>query len=118
MVVPHRPVLKVLKADGLQIFRQLQLEAALLRGDPTNSNWFVMNAALPSPAIVMGISGYVRMHGFFQFGKFVPILTMLVIWIASQTACTYGVWLLASVTVIIMAALILQLSMSSSILNL
>ena len=70
MVVLPRPVVRVLKADGLQIFRQLQLEAALLRGDPTNSNWFVMNAALPSSAIVMGISGYVRVNEFSYYESF------------------------------------------------
>lgn len=47
-------LLHVLKLPGIPIFKQLQLEEALLRAD--ERNWCLINAGT-DPAIVMGISG-------------------------------------------------------------
>ncbi|CAI5500123.1 unnamed protein product [Closterium sp. Naga37s-1] len=52
-----RAVVRVVRADGMDVEAQLRLEEKLLRSDPTNSNWFVFNADVAAPTIVMGISG-------------------------------------------------------------
>lgn len=49
-----KPRLNFLKLSQFPIFKQLQLEEALLRAD--QNNWFLLNTGT-SPAIVMGISG-------------------------------------------------------------
>ncbi|KAF8057738.1 hypothetical protein HT031_005922 [Scenedesmus sp. PABB004] len=54
---PTAPRVRLLRLAGLDILRQLQLEEALLRA--TGANWFLINDGVPSPAIVMGISGQV-----------------------------------------------------------
>lgn len=54
----RKPVLHVVRTQGLSILRQLQLEEALLRADPERRNWCVLNCGTPEPAVVMGISGY------------------------------------------------------------
>jgi len=53
----QKPPLNVVVLNGCSIFRQLQLEEALLRVD--TSNWCLLNTAV-EPAIVMGISGKVE----------------------------------------------------------
>ncbi|GJP38133.1 hypothetical protein CLOM_g22572 [Closterium sp. NIES-68] len=52
-----RAVVRVVRADGMGVEAQLRLEEKLLRSDPTGSNWFVFNADVAAPTIVMGISG-------------------------------------------------------------
>ncbi|CAI5483458.1 unnamed protein product [Closterium sp. Yama58-4] len=52
-----RATVRVVRADGMDVEAQLRLEEKLLRSDPTNSNWFVFNADVAAPTIVMGISG-------------------------------------------------------------
>lgn len=49
-----KPILHVLHLKNVPIFRQLQIEEALLRAN--NDNWFLYNEG-SLPAIVMGISG-------------------------------------------------------------
>ena len=46
----------LLRLRGYPILQQLRLEEALLRAD--KANWCIINDGTPSPAIVMGISGY------------------------------------------------------------
>ncbi len=46
---------KLLRLARYPIFKQLQLEQALLRC--TDSSWLLVNDGTPDPAIVMGISG-------------------------------------------------------------
>lgn len=52
-----KPPLNVVVLQGCSIFRQLQLEEALLRADA--QNWCLLNTAV-DPSIVMGISGKVE----------------------------------------------------------
>ena len=49
-----KPPLQLVRLKQWSIFRQLQLEEALLRAD--NRNWCLLNEGV-SPAIVMGVSG-------------------------------------------------------------
>lgn len=48
-------MLRVFRTRGLPIFRQLQLEEALLRAD--DGNWLLLNDGSRDPAVVLGISG-------------------------------------------------------------
>ena len=50
----QKPTLRYLKLRNTPIYRQLQIEEALLRAD--DQNWCLINEGSP-PAIVMGISG-------------------------------------------------------------
>lgn len=50
-----KTMLHVLCLSGMPIFEQLQLEEALFRTD--DRNWFIWNEAMPTPSIVLGISG-------------------------------------------------------------
>jgi hypothetical protein len=52
-------VLNLLRTSRLPIYTQLVLEEALLRG--TKGNWMLINDGAFQPAIVMGISGCVRL---------------------------------------------------------
>src|ERR1700733_5379141 len=47
------PFLNLVQLDSMPVFRQLQLEEALLRAD--ERNWCLVNRSVP-PAIVLGIS--------------------------------------------------------------
>lgn len=53
--------LRLLRLRNYPIFEQLRVEEALLR--TTTDCWCVLNDGTPEPAIVMGISGYVRVLG-------------------------------------------------------
>lgn len=53
----NKPVLRYLRMESVSIYRQLQIEEALLRAD--TDNWCLINERSP-PAIVMGISGKVE----------------------------------------------------------
>ena len=50
-------MINLLRLSRFPIYHQLVLEEALLRG--TAQNWCIINDGAFSPAIVMGISGYV-----------------------------------------------------------
>ena len=60
----------ILRLRGHPILQQLQLEEALLRAD--KANWCIINDGTPSPAIVMGISGYTAL--FFMFIAQLPFM--------------------------------------------
>ncbi|MBS4167535.1 lipoate--protein ligase family protein [Parachlamydia sp. AcF125] len=53
----QKPLMHLAFLEGCSIFRQLQLEEALLRTD--SRNWCLLNTSV-EPAIVMGISGQVE----------------------------------------------------------
>lgn len=50
-----RPVVKILRLQGFPLLKQLRLEEALLRADP--SNWWLVNDGAAEPTVVLGISG-------------------------------------------------------------
>jgi hypothetical protein len=53
-----RPVVHLLRLRQCPIYEQLQIEEALLRS--TKQNWFILNDGANSPAVVMGVSGFVH----------------------------------------------------------
>ena len=54
----------LLRLRGYPILQQLRLEEALLRAD--KANWCIVNDGTPSPAIVMGISGYIAIPSMYM----------------------------------------------------
>lgn len=51
------PLMKLIRLKGFPILEQLFLEERLLR--TSSDNWCLINDGTNSPAIVMGLSGYV-----------------------------------------------------------
>ena len=51
------PLMKLIRLKGVPILEQLYLEERLLR--TSSDNWCLINDGTNSPAIVMGLSGYV-----------------------------------------------------------
>ena len=51
------PLMKMIRLKGVPILEQLHLEERLLR--TSSDNWCLINDGTTSPAIVMGLSGYV-----------------------------------------------------------
>ena len=52
-----KPLINVVRAKGMPILKQLQLEEILLRRTP--HNWLIMNKQMPGLSIVLGFSGKV-----------------------------------------------------------